>query len=95
MEKSGQIPVEIDPALVAHSDDAVCAETGSLSSDGHSDENFSWMRAFFPTSVATKYGRAHTVFLLHFADLSFCCSRLHFGAGRQGSKFVSRTEIAF
>jgi len=27
MEKSGQIPVEIDPALVAHSDDAMCAET--------------------------------------------------------------------
>jgi hypothetical protein len=75
MEKSGQIPVEIDPALVAHSDDAMCAETGPLISDGHSDENASRMWAFFPASVATKYGRAHTVFRLHFADLSFCCSR--------------------
>ena len=63
MEKSWQTSFEIDPALVAHSDYAVRAETGSLISDGHSDENASWMRTFFPTSMTAKYGRAHTVFL--------------------------------
>ena len=76
MEKSWQTPFQIDPALLAHPDNPMWTETGLLSSHGHSDENFRWMQAFFPTRVAAKYGRAHTVFLLHFADLSFCRSRL-------------------
>src|SRR4051794_24330918 len=70
MEKSWQTQFEIDPALLAHPDDPMGPQAGLLSSHGHSDEKFSWMWAFFPTSVATQYGRAHTVFLLHFADLS-------------------------
>jgi hypothetical protein len=70
MEKSWQIPFEIDPALVAHMNDAVSAETGLLSSNGHSDENVRWIRALFTTSMTAKYRRAHTVFSLHFTGLS-------------------------
>jgi hypothetical protein len=63
MEKSWQIPFEIDPALVAHTNDAVSA-------NGHSDENGRWIRALFTTSMTAKYRRAHTVFSLHFTGLS-------------------------
>jgi hypothetical protein len=72
MKKSWQTPFEIDPALLAHPDDPMRTQARLLSSHGHSDEKFSWTRAFFPTSVATQYRRAHTLFLLHFADLFLC-----------------------
>src|SRR5258708_27292034 len=71
IEKSWQIPLEIDPARIAHVDDAVWAETGLCGSYGQSDENISWMRTFFSAGVPAVHSRAHTVFLLHLAGLSF------------------------
>ena len=71
IEKSWQIPLEIDPARMAHADDAVWAETGLCGSHGRSDENITWMRALFAAGMSAVHRRAHAVFLLHFAGLSF------------------------
>jgi len=65
IEKSWQIPLEIDPARIAHADDAVWAETGLCGSYRQSDENISWMRTFFSAGVPAVHSRAHTAFLLH------------------------------
>jgi hypothetical protein len=98
MEKTWQPSFKIDPALVAHSDDAVWAEARLLSSNGHSDENVSCMRTFFPTSVAAKYSRAHTVFPLHFGDLSFyyflAYVDFHLPLGEQRSRFANPNRTA-
>ncbi len=98
IEKSWQIPLEIDPARIAHADDAVWAETGLCGSYRQSDENISWMRTFFSAGVPAVHSRAHTAFLLHLSWSFFSrFSRMrepHLSAGRQLSRFASRTEIA-
>ena len=67
MEQSCQISLEIDPAVIAHADEA----TGLCGSNGQSEENITWMRALFAAGMSAVHSRAHAVFLLHFAGLSF------------------------